>query len=467
LAPPRYGLASGKPGNLATALATPTIAGRGGADGASEEPPRTLTLMGHTEARVRFARVRLEPRAAAARADDGGGGDAAGQQDGAADQAASHAMTTLPKTSARVASASPIGALPPLHSAPAPLPSLTHCSNFRERQRLHVAALEARVHELEAAIAATAAASTNLALSPAVGSPTDPQTLAIIAENSILRNCAISVNFSPSLAPGTPGCQTCAVEKARTLIALGQIHCLETRISELMAENHTLRTSAGHFSNAVLVSRDFQDSSGCADALMVEPSSQPMIVTTNVEVSPPALSVSVSSAMDEASLRSESSFPVNGLGSSVCISDLVESAKATLKAIPALKNCEFVEKLFDCYMQCRMLTDEDDFYDGCILFKYYRSKVIDLCTIVEQRDVMEALSEMMEKDIDVPPQDFLFREKFDLISDPVVRAEKIEKLDKERGGRVSAARAAFLSIPSLKNMDEYVDDFCITLFVRL
>ncbi|KAJ3196936.1 hypothetical protein HDU82_001605 [Entophlyctis luteolus] len=82
LAPPRYGLASGKPGNLATALATPTIAGRGGADGASEEPPRTLTLMGHTEARVRFARVRLEPRAAAARADDGGGGDAAGQQDG-------------------------------------------------------------------------------------------------------------------------------------------------------------------------------------------------------------------------------------------------------------------------------------------------------------------------------------------------------------------------------------------------
>ncbi|KAJ3196935.1 hypothetical protein HDU82_001604 [Entophlyctis luteolus] len=375
-------------------------------------------------------------------------------------------MTTSPKTSARVASASPIGALPPLHSAPAPLPSLTHCSNFRERQRLHVAALEARVHELEAAIAATAAASTNLALSPAVGSPTDPQTLAIIAENSILRNCAISVNFSPSLAPGTPGCQTCAVEKARTLIALGQIHCLETRISELMAENHTLRTSAGHFSNAVLVSRDFQDSSGCADALMVEPSSQPMIVTTNVEVSPPALSVSVSSAMDEASLRSESSFPVNGLGSSVCISDLVESAKATLKAIPALKNCEFVEKLFDCYMQCRMLTDEDDFYDGCILFKYYRSKVIDLCTIVEQRDVMEALSEMMEKDIDVPPQDFLFREKFDLISDPVVRAEKIEKLDKERGGRVSAARAAFLSIPSLKNMDEYVDDFCITLFTK-
>ncbi|KAJ3382405.1 hypothetical protein HDU84_004332 [Entophlyctis sp. JEL0112] len=304
---------------------------------------------------------------------------------------------------------------------------------FRERQRTKIETLQSRIRELEFALADKVQQSRHHF--PETGSVIE---VVRVAEQAVLRSSGVKIDFSPALLDPISGCTHCAAEKARTLVALGQVARSEANVANLEAQIRALKTYT-----AIPVSSNYNVEVDTT-ARFVERNELPL--TNSI---PTCFETTYCSDSVKMNAMSVAKYDVGIMA--------VDYARISLKSIPSLTMRTSLEKEY--FLDCRMR------------FLALRGKIIDMCTIFERKQVIEIIGWMMYFNsvrLRTIVKDFLIEVEKNSEEEAVrVMARKMKQLDNQHNGKVMAARSAFLRCPSLKDKALIADEFLYAVWTNL
>ncbi|KAJ3340283.1 hypothetical protein HDU83_007172 [Entophlyctis luteolus] len=323
---------------------------------------------------------------------------------------------------------------------------------FRERQRLRIEALEARIKELEADSAASAFSAKNRTVPHAV-------QLAITSEEAIVRSSGIAIDFTATLQKSGVGCPECAVEKARTLVALGQLSKSQTRITELEAQLQEIQnqsSSPAAYNSSNNSSKVDQDTT----TKIPEPPLKDENFDKKISITPNDALQPISSTQD-----------VGPLGSFDLGMVAIELLRSELNAIPSLTNCAFIDLLLDSLKGMRNASTKAQFLECRVKVLLLRGKILDMCNLYEWQKTLQILGWVMFFNLSALKTKVLaFLQEEEMITEQVERRERFQKLselDKKHGGRVMAVRSVILNSPSLHDKHDLVDTFLLAVWTKL
>ncbi|KAJ3027355.1 UNVERIFIED_CONTAM: hypothetical protein HDU68_003977 [Siphonaria sp. JEL0065] len=322
-------------------------------------------------------------------------------------------------------------------------------SAFRERRSNYVASLEKEVAELKAVIDGRVP----------LGNDTEvellrQQLLAVITENSLMKQSSISIDFRstvPSSASAMVAgidCVGCSVEKLKTLLCMGQIKNLESKVTELTSENQVLKSIVGTFQNPYL-----QSFINGPSVVPVNDQGRHSNGDTNMEVDSTSGSTTDSPSLNHINnynnddtngttsnnssgrnYRSPSDFeqdlnnlfgtsnnPNNNsnsntnsnetnnisIDSNTPITQLTatelygppecEFARIAWNSIPSIKGCKYVDEIINIFSAASSSVDAERIRKYRIRLLRARSKLLDQCAVMDRRKVIEIWVMFLER----------------------------------------------------------------------
>ncbi|KAJ3087770.1 hypothetical protein HK100_008239, partial [Physocladia obscura] len=340
---------------------------------------------------------------------------------------------------------------------------------FRQRKADKIAQLEARVAQLQTIVDAKQPDS-NSSECDALRQ----RLLAAECENSILRQSGIAVDFKASFPTAAAAsilqtCNLCKVEKARTLIALGQLQLLTNQVAELQQENETLKAMFGldlsmPVNDLSLVGFRI-DNSTPFSAFFASAGNFGLNMTTGIMPSS-------SQASNPISLTNT---PINTVGKTtveIYGAPEIQFAIIGIKSINSLKNCIYVDLYFDSFNAIlTTVADKTTYKQFKLKALKLRAMILKACDTASKKKVLEMLWMIHKRNPDhfnhirkLYGSAFEAQEEVDPI--PSASVVNLEDVDPEQQTRISAVRQALLSIPSLRNEAESIETLCFFLFVN-
>ncbi|KAJ3099742.1 hypothetical protein HK100_004838, partial [Physocladia obscura] len=333
---------------------------------------------------------------------------------------------------------------------------------FRQRKADKITHLEARVAQLQSIVDAK-----QLDSNSSECDALRQRLLAAESENSILRQSGVAVDFKasfPLAASGNmlPSCNMCKIEKARTLLALGQLQLLSNQVAELQLENQTLKTMFG-----LDISTPMNDLSPVGYKI---DNSMPLSGLFGSAGNFGLNSATCNSSLTFQALNSISliNAPMSFVGKStveIYGAPEIEFAIIEIKSIKALKNC--------IYTILTTVSDKTTYTQFKFKSMQLRAMILDTCDTASKKKVLEILWMINKRNQDHFVGNHI-RKIFGLVLDTYEEVDAgaflpvviLDNIDPEQQAKVSAVRQALLSIFSLRNEAESIENLCFLLFVK-
>ncbi|KAJ3343818.1 hypothetical protein HDU83_005521 [Entophlyctis luteolus] len=239
------------------------------------------------------------------------------------------------------------------------------------------------------AIASTAAKAATAGLdSTSVIDALKARVMALEAENSMMRQTSVAVDFSsrevhslvpqPRTATDTDAkCVNCSIEKIRALICMGHVKSLEDKITSLELECQTLRLISGSnqswntFNPEILM----LDAFAGANLTFSTPSAD--------SVAPPNSPPKTQPSMRAGPEPTEQLSAVQKYGPVE-----IEFPKIGLLSLPSLKDCKYVNKLFETFVKQANATSAETLKALMLKSIGLRHKIVDRCSIIDRQKVV-------------------------------------------------------------------------------
>ncbi|KAJ3122965.1 hypothetical protein HK100_011768, partial [Physocladia obscura] len=330
--------------------------------------------------------------------------------------------------------------------------------SFRERKQQHIKNLEAEVAELRkrlsnepsflirsqissnaifgsTAIPASVAAADNTS---ALVESLNARILALETENTMIRKNAVAIDLKASFPVGSNGtdCITCAVEKIKTLLCMGQAKSLEAKVNDLQVECQSLRLLLSSVSFAD-PTKDFPAlNSRNAGNPSFEASDSVMQNINEVEnaptLSPTAWLFARSTSSNSIPNDNENNNNMNNnTNSDDNINDSntlhndalpqdtptihqddddvlanssaelygpldIEPTRAAFKSLPSLSNLSSVDKFLNMFVKQTKTRSKQEFRKCTVLMIKARVEILDACSVIERLKAFE-IHEMMRE----------------------------------------------------------------------
>ncbi|KAJ3027354.1 UNVERIFIED_CONTAM: hypothetical protein HDU68_003976 [Siphonaria sp. JEL0065] len=362
---------------------------------------------------------------------------------------------------------------------------------FRERRSNHIASLEKEVAELKAVIDGRVP----------LGNDTElellrQQLLAVTTENSLMKQSSISIDFRstvPSSASAMVAgidCVGCSVEKLKTLLCMGQIKSLESKVTELTHENQALKSILASFQAPFLQSFvgglsmnssmdvDIAGSNGSPSDFgqewndLINGAGSGSIGSGSVQTGGPSTTETppASTAASATPQIQQQQQPLHQIPdtSPMSATELygppeTEFARIACNSIPSIKGNKLIDELFDIFTVVSSCCDIHRIRKHMIRMLRIRGKLLDQCAVMDRQKVIEIFVMFLERNkrhteyrnsllATLPtPTD----EDVDLAA---AMANFVDTADSKR------FRDSLLAIPPLKDDEPIIKRLCVLLW---
>ncbi|KAJ3076463.1 hypothetical protein HDU98_002907 [Podochytrium sp. JEL0797] len=252
--------------------------------------------------------------------------------------------------------------------------NLENQRNFRKRQQNRMSTLERENESLKAQL---------LGHLPVDSFETQHRITILEAENALLRQSSVAIDLKASFQPGSRvgDCATCAVEKTKCLVIGGMLHETEGKVAALERENALLKKQNSNL-RAVI------NNIGILNVFCVDTAGTSM-QTPLIGIDPVLADICTPSTT-QVEMRVEGA-------RFVCATQLfgqpdTEWCRNALKSLNSLCNSPLVDELMEMFEKLSLCTDIAKLKRYSIRGLYIRSKLLDECAnVIERQTAVELL----------------------------------------------------------------------------
>ncbi|KAJ3113882.1 hypothetical protein HK100_001864, partial [Physocladia obscura] len=297
--------------------------------------------------------------------------------------------------------------------------------------------------------------------------------LALEAENSMMRQSSVAVDFKSSFPGNGVGfatsseCVSCSVEKMKSLLCMGQIKTLEGKVAELQVECQSLQLIVGSanvwnntlINDIVMLDSAVQNSS--ANLLNIASDQNRARASSSEspsDISSPWLGFGNGNASTVAGTGAKGveSHAIGVLSATQLYGPPeIDFAKIALHNLPSLKNSKYVDQFFDTFAAQSNASDQTTIRKLLLKAISIRSKMLNKCNVMDRQKVLEIIGIFYERN----KQHAQHRDKMvnEILPKPR-RLSKIDNLPTEISHQLNRFKDAALAIPSLKGSSCILDE---------
>ncbi|ORY33546.1 hypothetical protein BCR33DRAFT_856202 [Rhizoclosmatium globosum] len=342
---------------------------------------------------------------------------------------------------------------------------------FRQRKEEYIKSIQQENESLKAQLAGQG----QMVSDPRI-SVLENRILALETENTLLRECGVSVDLKASFGPKAVNiCSSCANEKVKTLVIGGHLQRLQEELKQIKTECNQLRTansllgssvaphstSYSNFTKAYFpqtqnnrespatsrstssLPRTSQTPQGCSPA-------DPLLTHMNwwEQLAPTRNNLLLSASQQ---LQDDSSYLAS---TSIYGPPETSRIRRALKSIPSISQSPLVDSVITLFETVCASSDPNEVQRLHIQTTATRGRLFDQCTLLDRRKAIEEWTLHLTRNWDHVKHKYSCFEY--TIREPVVRERPLPELG-------LLMREKLLSIPVLRDCIGHVDDF-LTLF---